>query len=119
MCSLIFPGAFDKVWHEDLVYKPKKGISAKPFNAKKVFLVSRKQRVILNGEYSSWASSAAGVPGDSFSRHLLFLIYINDLSKNLSPNSKLFADETSLFSVVHNLSTFTNNRNKDLNKFND
>ena len=39
----------------------------------------------------------AGVPqGPS-----LFLIYINDLSDNLLSNPKLFADGTSLFSVLH------------------
>ena len=39
----------------------------------------------------------AGVPqGPS-----LFLIYINDLSDNLLSNPKLFADDTSLFSVLH------------------
>ena len=31
---------------------------------------------------------------------LLFLIYVNDLSNELSPNPRLFADDTFLFSVV-------------------
>ena len=39
-----------------------------------------------------------------FSGPLLFLIYINDLSENLVSNSKLFADDTSLFSVIFDLS---------------
>ena len=33
---------------------------------------------------------------------LLFLIYINDLLDGLKSNVKLFADDTSLFSVVKN-----------------
>ena len=33
------------------------------------------------------------------------MIYINDLADRLSPNAKLFADDTSLFSVVHNANT--------------
>ena len=34
---------------------------------------------------------------------LLFLIYINDLFDNLSSNPKLFADDASLFSVMHDI----------------
>ena len=32
---------------------------------------------------------------------MLFLIYINDLGDGLSSNTKIFADDTSLFSVIH------------------
>ena len=32
---------------------------------------------------------------------LLFLKYINDLSDGVSSNTKLLADDTSLFSVIH------------------
>ena len=35
---------------------------------------------------------------------LLFLVYINDISKNLKSSAKLFADDTSLFSTVYDLS---------------
>ena len=37
----------------------------------------------------------------------------------IKPQSKLFADDTSLFSVVHNLNTSTNNLNEELKKIND
>ena len=37
---------------------------------------------------------------------LLFLIYINDLSDDLSTNAKLFADNASLFSIVRDINTF-------------
>ena len=97
-----------------MIYKLKQnGISGKLVNIIKDFLDSRKQRVILNGKYSFWASIAAGVPQGSILGPLFFLIYINYLSKNLSSNPKLFANDTSLFSVVHNLNTSTNNLNED------
>ena len=47
---------------------------------------------------------------------LLFLVYINDLSKNLSSTAKLFADDTSIFSVVHDISLSSLQLNDDLIK---
>ena len=43
-------------------------------------------------------------------------IYINDLSVDLTTNVKLSTDETSLFSIVHNMNMSTTNLNNDLNK---
>lgn len=39
---------------------------------------------------------------DSHKAPFLFLIYINDISNNLVNNTRLFADDTSLFIVVDN-----------------
>ena len=49
----------------------------------------------------------------------LFLIYINDLSDNLTSNAKLFADDTLLFSLVHDVNTSAKEFNDDLKKVND
>ena len=49
---------------------------------------------------------------------LLFLVYINDLADGLSSNAKLFADDTSLFSVIHDLDTSANELNDDLYQIN-
>ena len=48
--------------------------------------------------------------------YLFILIYIKDLSQNLSSNPKLFADDTSLFSVVHDTNQSKINLNDDLEK---
>ena len=80
------------------------------------FLRNRKQRVVLNGQTSSWADVNAGVPQGSILGPLLFLIYTNDLADGLSSNAKLFADDTSLFSVVHNANTTAKELNNDLVK---
>ena len=112
--------AFDKVWHKGLLFKLKQnGISGKLLNLISDFLSNRKQRVVLNGQYSSWANIEAGVPQGSILGPLFFLIYINDLSENLETNPKLFADDTSLFSIVHDLHLTANELNRDLAKIND
>ena len=104
--------AFDKVWHKGLLYKFKQnGVSGNLLDTSTDFLNSRKQRVALNGQFSLWTSIEAGVPQGSILRPLLFLIYINDLSDDLMANVKLFVDDTSLFSVVHDVNTSSTNLN--------
>ena len=83
------------------------------------FLRNRKQRVTLNGQSSCWTRVNAGDRQGSILGLLLFLICINDLSDDLSSNTKLFADDTSLCSVVHNVNTSAVELNNDLNKISD
>ena len=45
---------------------------------------------------------------------MLFLIYINNLADGLSSNTKLFADNTSLFSIIHDSVITTTELNSDL-----
>ena len=44
---------------------------------------------------------------------LFFLIYINDLSDDFTANPKLFADDTSLLSIVQNINSTTTDLNSD------
>ena len=48
---------------------------------------------------------------------LLFLVYINNLADGLS-NGKVFADDTSLFLVIHDVYTFPSELNNDLHQIN-
>ena len=49
---------------------------------------------------------------------LLLLVYINDLVDSLSSYAKYFADDTSLFSVIHDVETSANELNDDLYRIN-
>ena len=111
--------AFDKVWHDGLIYKLKRnGITSDLLRLIESFLSDRYQRVVLNGNNSNWNKIKAGVPQRSILDPLFFLIYINDLPSELRCSAKLFADDTSLFSVVENVNKTTANLNKDLENIN-
>ena len=83
------------------------------------YLSNRHQRVVLNGQISKWAYIQAGVPQGSVLGPLLFLIYINDLPDGLKSIAKLFANDTSLFSVVKDVTKSCFDLNCDLSKIND
>ena len=107
--------AFDKVWHEGLLYKLKSmGISEELFKLLENYLSGRFQMVLLNGQTSSWRPILAGVPQGSILGPFLFLIYINDLPDELKSNAKLFADDTSLFAIVNDKNESANILNNDL-----
>ena len=71
---------------------------------------------MLSGQVSTWASVNARVLQGPILGPLLLLIYINDLSNNLSSNVKLFADNTSLFFVTHHVNVSPRVLNVDLKK---
>ena len=107
--------AFDKVWHEGLLYKLRSmGISGDLYKLLENYLSGRLQRVVLNGQTSSWRPVLAGVPQGSILGPLLCLIYINDLPNELKSNAKLFADNTSLFTIVKDENESANILNNDL-----
>ena len=58
--------AFDKVWHEGLIFKLKQnGIFGELVHILSDFLSTKKQGVVLNGQKSSWTNVHAGVPQES------------------------------------------------------
>ena len=101
------------MWHDGIIFKlTQNDISGNLLNLLHHFLNKRKQRVVLNGQFSTWKNVSAGVPQGSILGPLLFLIYINDLTEGISSN----ADDASLFSVTHDIQTSANNHNKDLER---
>ena len=70
--------AFDKVWHDGIIYKlTQNGISGNLLNLLEDFLKERKQRVVLNGQVSTWKNVNAGVPQGFILGPLLFLICLS------------------------------------------
>ena len=76
------------------------GISGDLFNLCENYLSTRLQRVVLNGQTSSWRPVLAGAFLGSIVCSLLFLVYINDVPNELKFNAKLCADDASLFTIV-------------------
>ena len=84
--------AFDRVLHEGLLYKLEcNGIHGKLLALIQNYLANRNQRVVLNGKCSKWARKCAGVPQGSVLGPLFFLVYINDIVKNLKCDLRMFA----------------------------
>ena len=107
--------AFDKVWHQGLIFKLKQnGVSGTLLKLFGDYLSNRKQRVVLNGSLAEYNDIKSGVPQGSVLGPLLFLIYINDIEVNIKSQIRFFADDTMLYSIVKDPVTSASNLNDDL-----
>ena len=92
---LEFQKAFEKVPHQRLILKLKShGMRNSIINWIEQWLNDRRQRVVVDGEVSSWKPVLSGVPRGPVLGPILFLVqavYINDLEEGT------FADDTKLF----------------------
>ena len=87
--------AFDKVPHQRLILKLKShGMGNSIINWIGQWLIDRSQRVVVDGEVSSWKSVLSGVPKGSVLRPILFLVYINYLEEGVTGSILKFADDT-------------------------
>ena len=109
--------AFDKVWHDGLIFKLKSfGVEGELLSLLKNYLQNHEQRVALTGQISGWRKTNSGFPQGSVVGPLLFLIYINDLPDRIISICKIFADDTSLFSKVLDLNKSVTELKTDLEK---
>ena len=69
----------------------------------KNYLTECQERVVLNGQTSSWLNVTASVPP------LLFLIYINDLTDEITSSCKIFAEIHQFFGKLGIKATVTFN----------
>ena len=64
------------------------------------FLTNRRQRVVIRGTYSSWATVNSGVPQGTIFGPILFLIYVDDISTEITSQIKSYADDTKLYREI-------------------
>jgi len=64
------------------------------------FLFDQSQRVVLNGAQSSWIPVLSSVPQGTVLGPLLFLLYVNDITHNISSEIRLFADDCILYRQI-------------------
>jgi len=109
--------AFDCVNHNILLAKLEfYGVSGIANKLLKLYLNNRYQRSVItyntNNKISSdWELVKHGIPQVSILGPLLFLVYINDLSRTISKlaNTLLFADDTSIIISNSNQDEFKTN----------
>ena len=53
--------------------------------------------VVVNGEASDFVRLMSGVPQGTVLSPLMFLLYINDISENLTSHIRLFADDCIMY----------------------
>ena len=100
---LDFSKAFDKVNHQSLLKKVHHyGIRNNIYTWLQSFLLNRTQQVQVDGALSEPAEVISGVPQGTVLGPLLFLLYINDLPKYVSPGTevRLFADDSALYRKI-------------------
>ena len=96
--------AFDCLNHELLIAKLNAyGFSRSALLSIHSYLTDRKQRVKVNGSFSTWTETARGLPQGSVLRPLLFNIYLNDLFMFLEETEICnYADDTTIYACGPN-----------------
>ena len=99
---LDFSKAFDRVDHDLLLKKIQLfGINGKLFEWIKAFLCYRTQKVAVDGSYSNSMPVQSGVPQGTVLGPLLFLIFIDDMSRVIKHSTlRLFADDSRLLKSI-------------------
>ena len=93
--------AFDRVWHRGLIAKLEAiGMKGPLLGWIENYLADRELKVTINGITSNAQSINAGVPQGSILGPLLFIIYIDDLTEKLKNKTILYADDSSVLSII-------------------
>ncbi|KAL3267337.1 hypothetical protein HHI36_011468 [Cryptolaemus montrouzieri] len=109
--------AFDKVWHEALLYKMKKTRFPKKLtNITRSYLQHRKFIVRIENARSEEKKIQAGVLQGSILGPLLFNIFISDIPKMKHSKIAQFADDTAIYTSNRNKKTLTRRLQEDIDE---
>ena len=101
---LDFKKAFDKVPHKRLLKKLRGyGIRGKIYSWIKEFLTNRRQRVVVNDQYSECKKVTSGIPQSLVLGPILFINFINDMPDVNVCCIKLYADDAKIYDRVNNI----------------
>lgn len=107
-CSAVFldvKQAFDRVWHEGLLFKIRGILPGNHFNLLKSYLLDREFRVRFGSAYSNFKPILAGVPQGSVLSPTLYNIFTSDLPTSEQAITGTFADDTAVLATAENLPT--------------
>lgn len=107
--------AFDKVWHEGLLYKIKKLLPINFYLFIKSYINDRHFYVQEAGEASTIKNIRAGVPQGSVLGPLLYLLFTADLPRSQNAVIGTFADDTAVLAVSKDAQKASNALQKYLN----
>jgi hypothetical protein len=108
--------AFDRVWHEGLLYKLRKfGFPVYLQNIVKSFLQDRTFSVKIGGVLSTSRPIKAGVPQGAILSPLLYNIFTSDMPLPVNVKTAVFADDTLLYCTNENVELATLNVQEALN----
>ena len=100
--------AFDKVWKDGLRYKLREnGVSDNMYKWISQYLYNRTARVRVEGEYSREKVLREGVPQGGVLSPTLFLVFINDIMKDMPKKIQgaIYADDLVLWCSEEHLNT--------------
>ena len=117
-CSAVFldiQHAFDKVWHEGLLYKLKKVLPHTYYSILKSYLTNRQFMVEYADAIATTFPIEAGIPQGSVLGSLLFSIYTADLPISTEITKATFSDDTALLASHANPITASSTLQRGLN----
>lgn len=122
VCSAVFLDigqAFDKVWHEGLLYKLKKMLPKQFTEILQSYLTGRYFRVKYEDSYSDLREIKAGVPQGSVLGPVLYLLFTSDIPNLEENTTATFADDTALLAVDSDVGIATAKLQRSVNKIQD
>ena len=107
--------AFDKVWHNGLLYKLKQTLPHTFYNILKSYLSDRFFQIKLENTHTELISIESGVPQGSVLGPILYVIFTSDIPTSPETTTATFADDTAILSCHRDPVEASNQLQNNLN----